>query len=134
MSVSPAIPSRLYHYTCGSHGRTGIEATQVVRPWPQPLLRTSLCWFTDLELPIRYALGLTSHTLCCNRTEFRVSVDTKGTPIMPWWHWCHNTVDPVIRDIYEDTGMPMHWWVSEQPIKAGEIVDTQTLYLPAKAT
>lgn len=133
MLVSPAIPLRLYHYTCGDHGRAGIEATKVVRPFPQPLLRANLAWFTDMETPCRWSLGLTKATLCCDRTEFRVSVNTKDTEILPWWHWCHNVVPGVIREMYELDGLHLHWWVSEKPVIAQEIVESKTLYAKPKA-
>lgn len=126
--MSPAIPLRLYHYTCAEHGRPGIEAAKHVRPFPQPLLRKNLSWFTDMELPDRQALGLTQATLCCNRTEYRVTVNTTGSGIVPWWHWQHGKVQRVIREVLELDGLPMHWWVSELPVAALDIVETKTLY------
>lgn len=126
--MSPAIPVQLYHYTCGQHGRPGIEVAKTVCPAPQPLLRKNLAWFTDLALPDRWALGLTNSSLCCDRTEYRVTVNTPGTTVVPWWHWCRGVVQPVLREILELEGLCMHWWVSEAPVIAREIVETATLY------
>lgn len=72
---------RLYHYTC-AHAAPLIERDGLLRPHPQILLdNTPLIWFTDLEEPDRQALGLTSLTLNCDRTAYRVVVDLEAT------HW-----------------------------------------------
>jgi hypothetical protein len=84
----------LYHYTC-DHGRAElgdsgklIPPTALIPPsaisrhpkWQQTLF--DLIWLTDLDVPLREALGLTSNTVTCDRTQFRYRVE--GYSAMRW--------------------------------------------------
>ena len=109
----------LYHYTC-AHGRIAIEASGrfVIPATSQTGLAFGLpgefAWFTDLDAPIRDALGLTSHTLSCDRTAHRFRV-LDASPIVPWmsvrraWSWAEELESaPDAR--------PMHWFVATEPV------------------
>jgi hypothetical protein len=114
----PAVPATLWHYTCRDHGEPGISRDQKLLPHNQLLLGRHLVWLTDMDTPHAWALGLTNYLLCCDRTQVRVTVnlsDGHTHGIYPWWYY-RRTVHPVIREALEQTGMPMHWWVTEQPV------------------
>jgi hypothetical protein len=134
-SRPPGIPSVLYHYTCRQHGEPGIRDTMMLYPHSHPLLRMTLTWFTDLAYPDRWALGLTNTTLCCDRTQVRVSVAASAS--MQPWHWFarqqQDRIPPVMRDVLEQDGMPMHWWVSPAPETAFAIAPLASLR-PRKVT
>lgn len=135
-TVRPHVPNVLYHYTCTDHGEAGVKRQGKVVPKLQPMLGYPLAWFTDMDQPDRWSLGLTNATLSCDRTEVRVSVaphDGLGaTTVEPWWYYARRKVDRFIRDLYEDTGLPMHWWVSEKPVRATGMIATSILRgLPA---
>jgi hypothetical protein len=118
----------LYHYTC-THGREGIGdsgtlvgARHLIPPTEHPAMNDwraamfDLVWMTDLSFPIRGALGLSSYTLRCDRTEFRYRVTNACTAR----HWpdVRRSFDPRIRRGLETelAAMPMHWWVSTVPV------------------
>ena len=66
---------RLYHYTCGDHGRPGIQRDGFVRPGADGLV-----WLTDLldekrRSKTRQALGLTSNIISCDRMEHVFEVE-----------------------------------------------------------
>lgn len=133
MSLAPVVPRTLYHYTCREHGAPGIQRSGTLRPRPHPLLNRYLVWLTDLETPDRWALGLTSITLCCDRTQARVTVHPHGDAagrdavfVVPWWFYARQ-VPAVLREIMEDTGLPMHWWVCERAIPATGMIATSVL-------
>jgi hypothetical protein len=115
----PAAPPRLWHFTC-SHSVASIELLGSLRPHPHPLLDVSLVWLTDLDQPFREALGLTSHTLMCDRTEHRFEVLDTATAV--WWpSYARATkVDRQTCRALEmaDGVMPAHWWVSAAPVPA----------------
>lgn len=111
----------LYHFTCIDHGLAGIEREGILRPNFQPNLGTRLVWLTDLDTPDRAALGLTSHTLTCDRTAARITVEWTD-PIEPWPSWARrNRVAQPIRDLYEYGHFPRHWYVSEQQVSIVDI-------------
>lgn len=75
----------------------------------------TFAWFTDLDVPIRDALGLTSTILACDRTRcrFRVTDASTVTPWVqaaarrtPWGQYLEQT----------DGARPMHWYVSTEPV------------------
>ena len=105
----------LYHFCC-SHSRTAIGEAGTL----QPSKLTGLLWMTDLDTPIRAGLGLTAHTLDCDRTEHRYRVVHEGADLLEAhiYHW------PEIRkgfargyvDALEGPGaLPMHWYISDSP-------------------
>ena len=112
----------LFHFTC-AHRAPLIRADGYVRPLAE-LLDTeparlvvpwgAFAWFTDLAVPIRDALGLTSSILKCDRTEYRFRV-FPPVEVTQWasvrrefpWAWELETADGA---------RPMHWWISADPI------------------
>jgi len=110
--------SWLYHYTC-DHGMTGIQQSDMwLKPNPAALWR--LVWLTDLDVPDRDALGLTSHLLDCDRTRHRLRIK-KDTAISWWPHWCRaEGITRAQRDGLElaPGARPRHWYVTPWPIRA----------------
>jgi hypothetical protein len=106
----------LYHYTCG-HSAADIDAAGKVLPgfvlteratyWP-----SRFAWFTDMSTPERDALGLTMHSIICDRTEHRYRV-TDPTEVMPW-HVVARSVPRDQREALESASgaRPMHWFVA----------------------
>lgn len=115
--MAGAVSARLWHFTC-SHSAGPIRDGGELRPWPHPLLPEPLVWLTDLEEPFRDGLGLTSHTLTCDRTEHRFEVVDPTTAI--WWPTYARTLRLggwVRRELDQAPGaMPAHWWVSTEPV------------------
>ena len=111
---------KLYHFTC-DHGIHGISQDGSVRPNTQPLLRTAppIIWLTDLDVPDRSALGLTSMMLECDRTRHRLDVDAEHVRGLLHWpaaarEW---KIPRPVRDLLENSGaLPMHWYVTAAPI------------------
>ena len=135
--VTPVVPATLYHFTCREHGEPGITKDQKLLPHKQFLLGRHLVWLTDMDTPNAWALGLTNYLLCCDRTQVRVTVhpltlnDKCG--IHPWWYY-RRTIPPVLREALEQTGMPMHWWVTELPVPIDTITPTAHAWAARKAT
>lgn len=102
----------LYHYTC-SHSAQQIADTGELRPHRQVALRGELLvWLTDLDRPDRDALGLTSHTLDCDRTEWRVTVQVGYPLAQRWVDYARRYPLGVRRQLELAPGaLPMHWWV-----------------------
>lgn len=102
---------RLYHYTCRDSA-TLIDRDGHLLPMPQVQLGgpVRLVWLTDLAVPDRDALGLTSHTLSCDRTECQYTVDCPR-PI-PWSDWAdlHGVHWQTRREL-EQGRKPQHWYV-----------------------
>lgn len=128
---------RLYHYTC-SHAAPLIVTDGFLRTHPQPqLVGESLIWLTDMEWPDRLALGLTSHTLRCDRTEWRVTVDTDAQR----WAKYARSLARILRHGLEwaPGARPMHWWVATENVPTLRVEATYdsaplpALEFPAKA-
>lgn len=106
----------LYHFTC-DHGRRGINGTVIPATFQdQRFIGTpgEYAWFTDLAIPIRDALGLTSTTLSCDRTKHRYRV-LESSAIHPWtearrtYSWG--------ADLERAPGArPMHWFVATEAV------------------
>ena len=94
----------LYHYTCDD-GRRAIGDEGLLKPWSHGVV-----WLTDLELPFREPLGLTSYVLGCDRSQHRYRV-TDETTCVPWVKFARRD-----RSIEIEGTKPMHWWVSEEPV------------------
>jgi hypothetical protein len=106
-------PARLWHFTC-SHSVESIRRIGQLRPHPHPLLPEPLVWLTDLEHAWREALGLTSHTLMCDRTAHRFEAADVTAAV--WWpaYARQQRIPRHVRASFEDEPgvMPRHWWVS----------------------
>jgi hypothetical protein len=125
----------VYHFTC-SHAAPHIDADGAVKPmvswrrmdaallhagehmtglWRAP----AVVWCTHEPIPDRTALGLTSYTLACDRTEFRYTVEG---PTMPWLDFlAQYTANPDwLRTM---TGDPSLWLVATEPLRVVEKLD-----------
>ena len=115
----------LWHYTC-DHGRAGIDVDRsmfgcVVRPLRDLAGRDDLpeltrwAWFTDMARPDRDALGLTSHTLNCDRLAHRYRV--LSGQIYPWTT-VRRLANRAERQALESApgARPRHWFVARQPV------------------
>lgn len=105
-----------YHYCC-AHSAAGIDATGKVLPGFMLTERevpftARVAWFTDLAVPDRFALGLTSFALACDRTEVRYRV-TDPTEVMPW-HVYARSIPRERREVIENApgSRPAHWFVA----------------------
>lgn len=102
----------LYHYTC-AHSLARMRPDVYGVRTLEPRSPGGLLWLTDLETPIREALGLTSMIIDCDRTQHRLAVLDPST-VRRW-------VDvrrqyPGLWDLELAHGaMPMHWYVSTSP-------------------
>lgn len=105
----------VWHYAC-AHSAEGIRADGLIKPNPQPLLGNhALSWFTDLGREHRYAVGLTSTVITCDRMEYRFEVDLAN---LLWWPRAARQVDAErsVRDALEAGRLPAHWWVAFDPV------------------
>ena len=122
----------LYHYSC-RHTVAQIERDAMLRPsaawrhydtlmicngepmsglWRAP----AVLWLTDLERPRRRALGLTSQTLDCDRTEYRYTVERSDT-MVPWLDFAtQHGANPEWLAVLHDGREPEHWYVAVQPV------------------
>lgn len=110
-------PARLYHYTCG-HGARGIRLAGQIKPTTIYGTARKAVWLTDLDAPYREALGLTSHSLNCDRTAYRFIIDAPLGAI----HWIdarRHLPRATVEALESAPGaMPMHWWLAPQPQNA----------------
>lgn len=105
---------RLYHYTC-EHARNKIIIDWVLKPHAHAY--KGLLWLTDLDQPDILGLGLTSFMLKCDRTAYRVTVETDLAT--PWTEWAHeNKVQMIIRMGLDGNpgSKPLNWWVATEDI------------------
>lgn len=109
---------RLFHFTC-DHGNAGIDKDGVIRPGADGFV-----WLTDLRPgllgleQIRHALGLTSHTLTCDRMAYCWRVEAPDAVRFDEWAmdgvtqlkgWALGlTMAPGV--------MPRHWFLSDRPV------------------
>ena len=108
-----------YHYSC-RHGAVGIRGTGWVRPNSHPLLCHELVWLTDMAQPAMNALGLTSHTIDCDRTAYRVTVQTDNAV---WWPIWARRLDLETRRKFDTAygAMPARWWVHQGQLRAVKV-------------
>jgi hypothetical protein len=113
--------SDLWHFTC-DHGYLALGIAgmckpavllepQKALPWP-----SNFAWFTDMAVPDRESLGLTSRLVRCDRTQYRYRV-TNAEFVRPW-HEVARLMPRKVRDALEAEpgSRPMHWWVSVSPV------------------
>lgn len=106
--------TRLFHYTC-QHAALGIRSTGKVQPQPQPVLEGAfLSWWTDLDVPHREALGLTSLTLKCDRTECRF--EAADTSQITRWTAVRHLPRGAAALERAPGAMPAHWWIAGKPV------------------
>lgn len=110
--------NELYHYTC-QHGLVAIGArgellpasaltTRPVPPWG------NIIWLTDLTVPNREVLGLTQERTTCDRTKFCYRV-TDQTNIVHWPKYARTVPWRHLLE-YAPEVLPMHWYVSTEPV------------------
>lgn len=105
---------RLYHFTC-EHGAERIVQEGLLRP--NPLLKPSVIWLTNLSDAPREWLGLTSIILECDRTQYRFSAEVEEPE--RYVDWAKRVrLSRRVRDAWElaPGALPMHWWISETPL------------------
>lgn len=111
-----------YHYTCG-HRAPGIREDGVVIPGhhlpsASPLISgipwARFAWFTDLDVPIKDALGLTSDLLICDRTEYRFRALDPDRLVA----WMSIRLNYEFRHWLEAApgARPAHWYVSRDSV------------------
>lgn len=82
----------------------------MLQPQPQPTLGgVRLLWLTDLMVPRREALGLTSSLLSCDRLAHRYRVDV--TDAVPWHDWKLGVSHAAIARLELPDTMPSAWFV-----------------------
>ncbi len=114
---------KLYHYTC-DHRVGGIRKQRWLIPHPQTQLPGSpeLIWLTDLDVPHRLALGLTSYTLSCDRMRFRVTVSAAEHEAAHWPRYARGLSGAARRVVEDCDGvLPMHWWVAQVPLAVAAV-------------
>ena len=115
----------LYHYTC-DHSHSLIGEQGFLRSAAELSGRDDLpgiarwIWLTDLAVPDRNALGLTSHSLSCDRMvhRYRVVWDYQAEAALPWMK-VRMIADPAEREDLESAhgARPRHWFVTRWPIE-----------------
>lgn len=100
--LKPGMAWRHYDFKMLSHGEpmSGL--------WRAP----AVVWLTDLARPDRQALGLTSFTLPCDRTEVRFTV-SDATGVVPWRDFAetHGAASDWLS-VMEAGRSPEHWFVA----------------------
>lgn len=73
-------------------------------------------WFTDMAVPHREALGLTSYVARCDRTAHRFRV-TDPTEVMRWGRYARRLAREEREWLETQPGSrPAHWWVALGPV------------------
>lgn len=112
----------LYHFTC-DHGAAGIERDGYIKPMNNRAIRIAepVVWLSSSASAQRRALGLTSHTLQCDRMEHLYRVTT--TLAVPWSNYRLGLSRFAVQQLEAVTGTrPMLWWVAEAPLTVIEKV------------
>lgn len=108
--------TRLHHFTC-SDAAPLIRQGGHLRPFMQPQIDgRKLVWLTDLDVPTRTQLGLTSHSLRCDRMEYRVTVEVDADRWVTYTRTAFGSARTRRRalDLGRTAGaLPMHWWVTD---------------------
>jgi hypothetical protein len=125
----------LYHYTC-EHAARELGYRGMLRPNVHPLLDGArLVWLTDMDVPDRFGLGLTSDSLSCDRLNFRyVAVDVNDA--VRWPDWCRGRdIGPLAAHLLESGGRQCdRWFVLERSalaIRDRDYVNPCPLLVPA---
>lgn len=80
---------------------------------------TGVLWLTDLDVPVRGALGLTSNLLACDRTECRYVVDDPDDTVLAWTELRRSAPRDWVEALEAAPGvMPRHWWLATGPQRA----------------
>lgn len=112
----------LYHFTC-DHGREALGDRGVIRPGADLTdgavpWTSALVWLTDLPRPQREGLGLTSHLIRCDRTQYRYRV-LDGEQVTRWTTFARDLPRAYRESVECAPGaMPAHWWVAVEGVRA----------------
>lgn len=107
--------STLYHYT-NAESAEKITAAGFVVPGKDIGLHAPLSWFTDLDVPHKNALSLTSNILPYDRTTHRFRV-TDDEWVKPWVGIRKLMPAKYVRHIESTPGvLIVHWWVAARPV------------------
>src|SRR5258708_39094220 len=111
---------KLFHYTCSCCAEKIGESGRLK---PSNYWITAggdaLVWLTDCATPDRFALGLTSLTLPCDRTEIRYIVETNNAE--PWQLYARRKrvyESEEERLKFEGGREPEHWFVTTFTVRA----------------
>ena len=106
----------LFHRTCEHRLPEILEAGEL-RPSVHATLGYRFIWLTSLASATREQLGLTSHTLECDRMTHLLRID-EGVGMMPWSTVRnHLPIEPV-RHLEATKGtLPAIWWVGAAPLR-----------------
>jgi hypothetical protein len=114
----------LYHYTC-DHGRDALgdegwlRTGHALNPKTSHLWQAGYIWLTDLSVPIKDALGLTSNFIHCDRTEHRYLIDPAFEYVTPYMSIRKHLSFAKRMQLEESPGArPMHWYVTRVPVLA----------------
>lgn len=126
----------LYHYTCSCSEaeirRTGLllpgralgaDPAEIPREWAWQL---DVIWLTDLDIPHRVALGLTMEIIACDRTEYRCVVGD-APAVVPWHRFARRLSSRQRTGLETGCRLPMHWWVSTEPVPVLSVAATATV-------
>lgn len=110
---------RLYHYCCRCSAQQ-ITNRGFLRPSGASFFGVDLVWLTDRPVPDRAGLGLTSHTLKCDRLERQYIVDGADGEVEPWL--TSDARQRLRRDDglreFEEGHCPETWWIARRHIFA----------------
>lgn len=117
--------TELFHMSC-RHRAGQIVLDGYVVPQQQPafgyLSEAKLAWFTHVPNARNVALGLTSHTLKCDRTERRFRV-LEPEKVFRWNDIRAVMPQDAVRMLEAAHGTrPEWWWVSQEPVAVEEVV------------
>lgn len=112
---------RLYHFTCEHSARGISENGGLIVPRFHPYIGFSVVWMTYDPGATREQLGLSSHSLGCDRMAYRFEIESPDTAVA----W--NTV----RDRYKHARLleatpgtrPSLWFVSRMPQRTTPLAD-----------
>jgi len=122
----------LYHYCCSCRARQ-ITARGFLQPHGRAQFGVDLVWLTDRAIPDRASLGLTSHTLTCDRLDCQYVADVEPGDVQAWL-----TSDVRARfgsatlaggfEGFERGRDPASWWISTRRVY---VVRNRAYRLPA---
>ncbi len=102
-----------YHYTCSEKADL-IGATGILIP-TQLFGGPALVWLTNLADPDIEGLGLTAHSLDCDRSEVRYRA--RRDDFVPWLgSTVHASMPPHLQAEFHRGRTPANWFYSESPV------------------
>ena len=111
----------LYHFTCEDHGAPGIRKKGLAIPH-RGMTPTPVVWLTDDPDATREELGLSSHSLTCDRMQVLFAAEGCRRA-MPWREYkALRGLMIGVRELLEVPGCdPAKWWVCERPVLVVEV-------------